>query len=90
MYREKVELEASLLKQISDCMVKLDRAGKIISGLEGEKTRWTATVERLEKEFGLLIGNSLVGAGMVAYSGAFTAQFRTEMEAEWRAKIKEL
>jgi hypothetical protein len=47
MYREKVELEASLLKQISDCMVKLDRAGKIISGLEGEKTRWTATVERL-------------------------------------------
>lgn len=90
MYREKVELEASLLKQISDCMIKLDRAGKIISGLEGEKNRWTSTVERLEKEFGLLIGNSLVGAGMVAYSGAFTAQFRTEMESEWREKIKEL
>jgi dynein heavy chain len=57
-------------------MVKLDRAGKIISGLEGEKTRWTQTVARLESEFGLLIGNSLVAAGMVAYSGAFTAQFR--------------
>jgi dynein heavy chain len=80
MYKEKVELEANLQKQIGDCMIKLDRAGKIISGLEGEKTRWTQTVERLEKEFGLLIGNSLVAAGMVAYSGAFTAQFRTELE----------
>ncbi len=90
MYREKVELEASLQKQIGDCMIKLDRAGKIISGLEGEKTRWTQTVARLEKEFGLLIGNSLVAAGMVAYSGAFTAQFRSEMEANWREKIKNL
>jgi len=88
MYREKTELEATLSKQIGDCLVKLDRAGKIIGGLEGEKTRWTATVERLEREFGLLIGNSLVGAGMVAYSGAFTAQFRNELETQWRANIK--
>lgn len=80
MYKEKVDLEASLEKQIGDCMVKLERADKIINGLKGEKTRWTSTVERLEKEFGLLIGNSLVAAGMVAYSGAFTAQFRTELE----------
>jgi hypothetical protein len=41
--------------------------------LEGEKTRWTATVGKLDKEYGLLIGNCLVGAGMVAYAGAFTA-----------------
>ena len=90
MYREKVELEATLQSQISDCLIKLDRAGKIINGLEGEKTRWTATVERLEKEYGLLIGNSLVGAGMVAYSGAFTAQFRSELEVQWRENIKRL
>jgi dynein heavy chain len=27
---------------------------------------------------------------MVAYSGAFTAKFRTELEVEWRANIKAL
>jgi hypothetical protein len=48
--------------------------------LEGEKTRWTATVGKLDKEYGLLIGNCLVGAGMVAYAGAFTASFRVELE----------
>lgn len=90
MYKEKTDLEALLNKQIGDCLVKLDRAGKIIGGLEGEKSRWTATVERLIRESGLLVGNCLVGAGMVAYCGAFTAQFRTELETEWRAKIKSL
>lgn len=41
--------------------------------MEGEKVRWTNTVSRLDSEYGLLIGNCLVGAGMVAYAGAFTA-----------------
>jgi dynein heavy chain len=90
MFREKKELEHSLQQQIDDCYKKLDRANKIISGLEGEKTRWTLTVGRLDKEYGLLIGNCLIGAGMVAYAGAFTAQFRQELEQIWREKIKKL
>lgn len=35
-----------------------------------------------------MIGNCLVGAGMVAYAGAFTAQFRADLEAQWREGIK--
>jgi dynein heavy chain len=58
----------------------LERANKIISGLEGEKTRWTLTVEVLSKEFGLLIGNCLIAAGMIAYGGPFTAQYRIDLE----------
>lgn len=42
---------------------------------------------RLTKEYGFLIGNCLVAAGMVAYAGPFTALFRQELEAEWRAGI---
>ncbi len=90
MFREKKELEQSLQQQIDGCYKKLDRANKIISGLEGEKTRWTATVARLDQEYGLLIGNCLVGAGMVAYAGAFTSYFRTQMEEMWRNQIKAL
>jgi len=32
----------------------------------------------------------LVAAGMIAYSGPFTAKFRTQMEADWQKKIKQL
>jgi len=62
---------------------KLDRANKIIEGLSGEKESWTNTVARLGNEYDLLIGNCLIAAGMVAYSGSFTAFFRQKMEDEW-------
>jgi dynein heavy chain len=52
----------------------------LINGLEGEKTRWTSTVGEYEIEYGLLIGNCIVAAGMVAYAGPFIAKYRTELE----------
>jgi dynein heavy chain len=87
MFAEKKAQEASLQAQLDDSNTKLGRANKIIAGLAGEKTRWTETVARLTLEHGFLIGNCLVAAGMVAYAGAFTAQFRSELEAEWRVRI---
>lgn len=89
-YQEKVATEARLQANIDDCNKKLERAGKIISGLEGEKQRWTDTVQRLGIEFDFLVGNALIAAGMVAYSGPFTAQFRIQLENEWFEKIVSL
>lgn len=82
-----METERKLQSKIDDCNLKLDRAGKIISGLAGEKQRWTDTVAKLAAEFDLLVGNALIAAGMVAYSGPFTAKYRTELEVEWWEKI---
>ena len=79
-----------LENKINDCAVKLTRAGKIISGLAGEKDRWTQTVANLGVEYELLVGNALVSAGMVAYGGAFTSKFRGAMEIEWVENIKKL
>ena len=39
---------------IEDCGKKLVRAEKMISGLEGEKVRWTETVEKLNVQKGFL------------------------------------
>lgn len=90
MYEEKVQQEKALQQEIDECYLKLGRASKIIDGLAGEQTRWKETVARLTREYGFLIGNCLVGAGMVAYAGPFTAQYRLELEAEWRAGISSL
>lgn len=48
----------------------------MISGLAGEEGRWTETVKQLGEKKNLLIGDCLVAAGMVAYSGAFTTEYR--------------
>lgn len=76
MFKEKKELEESLQAKIDDCNIKLGRANRIIQGLAGEKTRWMDTVEKLTIDYEYLIGDCLVAAGMVAYSGSFTATFR--------------
>lgn len=36
----------------------------------------------------LIAGNSVVAAGMVAYSGPFTAEYRSKLETDWAEKLK--
>jgi hypothetical protein len=44
----------------------------------------------LSKNFEFLPGDSLIGAGMVSYSGCFTANFRLSLEKHWTELLKEL
>jgi hypothetical protein len=37
----------------------------------------------LSAKFDLLPGDSLIGAGMVSYTGIFTSEFRNELELGW-------
>ena len=58
------------------CSVKLERAEKLISGLGGEKTRWTAAARTLGDQYIKLTGNVLLAAAQIAYLGPFTASYR--------------
>eukprot|EP00955_Chlamydomonas_euryale_P035020 349959-Chlamydomonas_euryale.AAC.1 len=71
--KERLEAEVEL------CSVKLERAEKLIGGLGGEKSRWTDTAERLSNAYANLTGDMLVSAGIIAYAGAFTAQYRNRI-----------
>lgn len=79
-----------LTSKINECQLKLDRAQKLTEGLSDEKVRWSNDIEMLSKSFDYLPGDSLIGAGMVSYSGCFTANFRNDMETEWITLLKEL
>mmetsp|Transcript_21563 Transcript_21563/g.15748 ORF Transcript_21563/g.15748 Transcript_21563/m.15748 type:complete len:310 (-) Transcript_21563:416-1345(-) len=87
---ELVKQEKQLTFEIDDCGKKLLRAEKMISGLEGEKVRWTDTVKILGERANLLIGDCFIAAGMVSYAGPFTAQYRLELEELWRGHILQL
>jgi dynein heavy chain len=89
---ELASLEAkakALLDEIEDCKKKLVRADKMISGLGGEKERWTRIVGELTVQSGLVTGDCLVAAGNLSYCGPFTSVYREELEALWRVKIAE-
>jgi hypothetical protein len=61
----------------------LCRAQKLIAGLGGEKSRWTAAAERLGQEYVQLTGDVLLAAAQIAYLGAFTSTYRTECLRQW-------
>ncbi len=55
-----------------------------------EKERWAKEIQVLKSKGDLLPGDSVIGAGMVAYAGAFTSNYRQELENSWLALLKEL
>ena len=48
----------------------------MLGGLGGEKSRWTESAKELGELFDNVAGDVLVSAGLVAYLGPFTADFR--------------
>ncbi|KAK4874901.1 hypothetical protein RN001_014261 [Aquatica leii] len=70
------------------CSQKLIRAEQLIGGLGGEKTRWSEAAEYLAGLLGNVIGDVLLSAGVVAYLGAFTVDYRNAVISEWNSHAK--
>ena len=69
--------------------VKIVRAEKLISGLGGEKTRWTQNVETLSETYDNIVGDVLLSAACVAYLGPFIMDYRQDVVTEWHRMCKE-
>jgi len=81
--QEMQEKKKQLEFDVDLCSKKLQRAEKLIGGLGGEKTRWTAVAKKLNADYTSLTGDVLLSSGFIAYLGAFTQQYRQDASAEW-------
>ncbi|XP_072798825.1 dynein axonemal heavy chain 3 isoform X1 [Vicugna pacos] len=79
----------TLEENIELCSQKLIRAEKLISGLGGEKDRWTEAARQLGIRYTNLTGDVLVSSGTMAYLGAFTVDYRAECQKQWLAQCKD-
>ncbi|KAM8971996.1 dynein axonemal heavy chain 3-like [Pelodytes ibericus] len=86
---QKLDEKRTLEENIELTMLKLDRAEKLINGLGGEKERWTNIVLQLEDTYQNVVGDLLLSAGIVAYLGSFTPEFRQEILKEWFRMCKD-
>ena len=79
--REQQELndQADLTKN------RLVRAGKLTGALADEGVRWKMTAEQIQEQTILLVGDVFIGAACIAYYGAFTGSYRTELVDSWVA-----
>ncbi|XP_048588102.1 dynein axonemal heavy chain 2 isoform X2 [Nematostella vectensis] len=83
--KEELRAKAELLE------IKLDRAGKLVSGLAGERDRWEASVTILEENIGYLVGDCLIAAAFMSYAGPFLSNYRDELVLKtWLAQVRQL
>ncbi|XP_032678001.1 dynein heavy chain 7, axonemal-like [Odontomachus brunneus] len=73
----------AMTDEVKECEEKLRRAKELIGGLGGEYTRWSDNAKSLGKRYFKLTGDILISAGVVAYLGVFTTQFRQQQLENW-------
>ncbi|EAT40340.1 AAEL007918-PA [Aedes aegypti] len=84
--RKKQEVE----DEVQMCKEKLHRAEMLIGGLGGEKSRWTASAERLQQLYDDLAGDILVSSGVIAYLAPLTATYRHRCIENWHEFVKKI
>ena len=78
-----------LQDQADLCQLKLVRAEELITGLGGEKSRWTQVAEDLDVKKVNLTGDVLVSSGYVAYLGPFMRAYREDTCSGWVSSLAE-
>nr|KAJ3422838.1 Dynein heavy chain 6, axonemal [Polyrhizophydium stewartii] len=82
-YESSVASKKQLVEKMEETTRRLSRASKLTLALADEQIRWTDSVERLNLQIDLLVGNMFLSAACVAYFGAFTSNYRAELVQRW-------
>ncbi|XP_072307391.1 dynein axonemal heavy chain 5 [Eucyclogobius newberryi] len=78
--KEKQDLE----DDAHNCRKKMSNATALIHGLGGEKVRWTSSCSGLQAQMQSLVGDVLLSAGFLSYSGPFNQEFRGLLLGLWK------
>ncbi|RYG69725.1 hypothetical protein EON64_02000, partial [archaeon] len=86
-FKEANDKKEQLVFDVEQCRARLDRAVKLMSGLGGERTRWTKSCADLSTAYENLVGDALISAGSIAYLGVFTPDFRHRIVKSWQDRM---
>ncbi|CAH1962386.1 unnamed protein product [Acanthoscelides obtectus] len=86
-FNETMEEKQALEDTMELTSVRLNRAGRLNIALGDEQTRWEDSVKRLAVELKNSVGDVLMAAASVAYLGAFTSNYRQELNQMWEERF---
>ena len=73
----------SIKSEMSRVENKVNRSVKLLDSLSAERTRWESGSKSFETQISTIIGDVLIAAAFLAYSGLFDQQLRKAMVDDW-------
>ena len=77
----------SIKSEMSRVESKVNRSVKLLDSLSAERTRWEDGSKSFETQIGTLVGDVLVAAAFLAYSGLYDQQLRKAMLDDWLGQL---
>ncbi|KAF2143585.1 uncharacterized protein K452DRAFT_224111 [Aplosporella prunicola CBS 121167] len=69
--------------EMSRVQFKVDRSVSLLDSLSSERGRWEESSKSFETQIDTIVGDVLVAAAFIAYSGYYDQQYRKAMTEDW-------
>ena len=82
-YASLISETQAIKAEMARVQFKVDRSVKLLDSLSSERTRWEEGSKSFETQISTLVGDVLVAAAFLAYSGLYDQTFRKSMMEDW-------
>ncbi|KAJ3396765.1 Dynein heavy chain 5, axonemal [Lobulomyces angularis] len=86
-YNKAIADKTALQADADGCKRKMNAATALITGLKGEKERWTRQSKEFADQIGRLVGDIILACAFLSYSGPFNQLFRQNLLADWKKEL---
>ncbi|BEJ00458.1 hypothetical protein CcaverHIS631_0503150 [Cutaneotrichosporon cavernicola] len=88
-YAKLISEESAIRSEMERVESKVNRSVTLLESLSSEQTRWDAGSKTFESEMGTIVGDVLISAAFLAYSGFFDQHYRDTMRRTWMEHLDE-